>query len=88
MISESKTNPQKGLTEKPISHFCGLQDYSSQFFSTVHYSSLLYSRSNERTKGGGLDKISGVYTASMPGYYTITYTLKADVSFGKILYNC
>ena len=65
------------LGDPPHLHMCGsynggLSNYNS---STITFSKLLYSATN--TEGGGLDLMSGVFTAPWGGSYTVTWSIRS-----------
>merc|ERR1712098_10230 len=74
----------KVLRDPPESFACGYKDYWPATHSTVTYDSIFYERSNQPT--GGLDIGSGVFTASYPGTYTVSWTLWSGNSYGLYAY--
>merc|ERR1719489_99026 len=66
------------LRALPFLHVCGTNGaYLYGNSGTVQYSSLLYSSTN--TEGGGLDIITGVFTAPTGGSYTVSWDTQADL---------
>ena len=69
------------LRDPPTSFVCAYQSSTSAYSSTVAYESTFYSRTNQAE--GGLSLYTGVYTAPVPGTYTITYSLYSYNDYGK-----
>merc|ERR1711874_937625 len=69
------------VKEPPYIHACG-SHYNGLHIvsSTIPYSSLLYSSTNQET--GGLDTETGVFTAPHPGSYTTTWSTQASDTAG------
>ena len=68
------------LRDTPIIYYCGYRKAWSSH-STIEYSSLFYSRSNQPT--GGLDITTGVFTSPFPGTYRVTWSLFAENYAGE-----
>merc|ERR1719317_1703631 len=69
----------------PYIHACGSNTNFLSFQShTIPYTSLLYSSTN--TEGGGLDIITGVFTAPWGGSYTVYWDTTAYLLSGEYVY--
>merc|ERR1712083_748764 len=58
-------------------------EFLSDSSGTIPYTSLLYSSTN--TEGGGLDIITGVFTAPSGGSYTVSWDTTAVLDNGEIV---
>merc|ERR1711935_536395 len=81
MMSLEHETSIKVTRDTPEVFYCGYQDLVSSP-STITYSSMFYSRTNQPT--GGLDLATGVFTTPFPGTYTVTYSLRADTDNGEL----
>merc|ERR1711935_743697 len=83
MSLEHETNIKVTTKVSPEVLYCGYQEHVFSP-STITYSSLFYSRTNQPT--GGLDLATGVFTSPFPGTYTVTYSLYAGNYPGEEVY--
>merc|ERR1711915_1023852 len=59
----------------PVAYICAYKGSTTVQSSYIAYDSIFYSRTNEMTQEGGLNLVTGEYTAPWPGTYIITYSL-------------
>ena len=71
------------LRDPPIAYYCGYQDAYYTNSQILTYDNVTYSYSNQQT--GGLDASTGIFTAPVPGTYSITYSLKAYNNAGSLV---
>ena len=66
-------------------HHCAFKGWASGKLSTITFDRMITSHLSHTNlmSGGGVDLGTGVYTAPVPGFYTVNYDLWAANDAGK-----